>query len=158
MIKLLSAAALTAATLSLGACATVTRGSDVAWEVKSTPPGADVKTSNGMSCSPTPCSIKMPRKDKFTATLTKPGYKPAQVIVTNRIAGNGGVALAGNVLIGGIIGVGIDAVTGAALDLTPNPAVITLEPIDAAPVAAPAVSSAPMAAPAAPMTPPAKPN
>lgn len=36
--------------------------------------------------------------------------------------------MAGNVLVGGIIGAGVDAGTGAMLDLTPNPAHVDLRP------------------------------
>jgi hypothetical protein len=37
--------------------------------------------------------------------------------------------MAGNVIVGGIIGAGIDAGTGAMLNLVPNPVVLTLEPV-----------------------------
>ena len=121
-------AALAAATLSLGACATVTRGTSTAWEVQTTPSGAQVKTSHGHMCESTPCAIKMPRKSQFTATITKPGYKTATVSVTNKVSTGGGTAMAGNLLAGGIIGAGVDATSGAMLDLTPNPAVVVLEP------------------------------
>jgi hypothetical protein len=144
MMKLLPAAALTAAVLSLGACATVTRGEHTAWEVRTSPPGAQVKTSNGMICDSTPCSLRMMRKDKFTATITKPGYKTVEIKVTNKISGQGGLGLAGNVIIGGVIGLGVDAVTGASLDLTPNPVDLVLEKYE--PVAAPMAALAPEAA------------
>ncbi|WP_309090782.1 PEGA domain-containing protein [Phenylobacterium sp.] len=126
-MNLLRIAAVTAAAMSLGACATVTRGSSTAWEINSDPQGAKVETSNGHQCPATPCSIKMKRKSEFTATVTKPGYKPATVTVTNKVAGAGGAAMAGNVLVGGIIGGGVDIATGAMLDLTPNPAMVKLE-------------------------------
>ena len=113
--------------LPLGACATVTRGANTAWEVTTDPPGAQVTTSNGHQCPSTPCSIKMPRKSEFTAKITKDGYKPAEVSVTNKVATSGGVAMAGNVLIGGLIGAGVDVSTGAMLDLTPNPVHVNLE-------------------------------
>ena len=116
------------AVLTLPACATVTRGTNTAWEVTSTPPGARVETTNGHMCAATPCSIKMPRRSEFVATLTLPGYAPATVSVTNKIATGGGVAMAGNVLVGGIIGAGVDAGSGAMLDLTPNPAHVELAP------------------------------
>ena len=153
MMKLLRAVAVTAAALSLGACATVTRGEHTAWEVRTTPPGAQVKTSNGMICDSTPCSLRMMRKDTFTAKITKPGYKTVEVRVTNKISGQGGLGLAGNVIVGGIIGIGVDAVTGASLDLTPNPVELNLEP-DVAPVAAPApvATAAPAPATAPPAT------
>lgn len=126
-MKLHTVVALGAA-LTLGACATVTRGTNTAWEVNSDPQGAEVRTSNGHHCSATPCSIRMPRRSEFTATLTKDGYSPATVTVTNRVAGGGGAAMAGNVLVGGLIGAGVDASSGAMLDLTPNPAFVVLEP------------------------------
>jgi hypothetical protein len=126
-MKLKLATALCAA-LTLPACATVTRGSNTAWEVTSTPPGARVETSNGHQCAATPCSIKMPRRSEFVATLTREGFEPATITVTNKVATGGGVAMAGNVLLGGIIGAGVDAGTGAMLDLTPNPAHVDLTP------------------------------
>ena len=43
------------------------------------------------------------------------------------MATSGGAALAGNVLVGGIIGLGVDAATGASKELTPNPVSVTLE-------------------------------
>ena len=122
--------------LMLPACATVTRGTNTAWEITSTPSGARVETSNGHQCAATPCSIKMPRRSEFVATLTLPGYAPATVTVTNKVATNGGVAMAGNVLVGGVIGGGVDLASGAMLDLTPNPAHVDLQRSEAAPAAA----------------------
>lgn len=130
-MKLHTVVALGAA-LSLGACATVTRGTNTAWEVDSNPQGAEVHTSNGHHCPSTPCSIRMPRRSEFTATLTKEGYRPATVTVTNQVSGGGGTAMAGNVLVGGLIGAGVDATSGAMLDLTPNPVLIQLQPDESA--------------------------
>jgi len=113
--------------LSLSACATVTRGSNDEWIATSEPSGARVETTNGHMCTQTPCTIKMPRRSEFVATFSKDGYQSVNVHVDNRIAGNGAVGLAGNVLIGGVIGIGVDAVSGAALDLFPNPAHVVLE-------------------------------
>lgn len=117
---------------SLGACATVTRGSKDAWVVNSEPSGAKVETTNGHQCPATPCAIKMSRKSRFTATLTKPGYKPATVQVDHKTANAGAAGVAGNVLLGGVIGLGVDMATGASQDLVPNNVTITLEPEDAA--------------------------
>jgi hypothetical protein len=69
----------------------------------------------------------MPRKSEFSVTITKPGYKSYTGNVINKISGSGGAGMAGNVLVGGIIGVGVDASSGAMLDLVPNPLSITLE-------------------------------
>ena len=118
---------LIAASSSLAACATVTRGTSTAWQVNTTPVGASVKTTHGYFCESTPCSIKMPRKSAFTGTISKPGYKDLNIVVTNKVSSGGGAAMAGNVLIGGLIGAGVDASSGAMLDLTPNPVNVTLE-------------------------------
>jgi hypothetical protein len=127
-MRIVRFAVIAAATVAVSACATVTRGTSTAWEVQTTPSGAAVTTSNGHQCPSTPCSIKMKRKSEFTATITKPGYKTASVSVTNKVAGGGGAAMAGNLIAGGIIGAGVDASNGSMLDLTPNPAVVVLEP------------------------------
>ncbi|MBT9473745.1 MAG: PEGA domain-containing protein [Pseudomonadota bacterium] len=118
---------------SLAACATVTRGSEDAWVVNSEPSGAKVETTNGHQCQATPCAIKMKRKSEFTATLTKPGYKPATVQVSHKTAGAGAAGVAGNVLVGGVIGIGVDMYTGASQDLVPNPVTVKLEPEAPAP-------------------------
>lgn len=136
-------AGLAAAACSLAACATVTRGSSTAWEVNTTPPGATVRTSNGQACDSTPCSIKMSRKSEFTATIAKQGYKPVDVKVTTKISSAGGAGMAGNVLVGGLIGAGVDVATGAMNDLTPNPVNLALEKDEAKPVTASAAPTAP---------------
>jgi hypothetical protein len=119
---------------SSAACATVTRGSTEDFTVQSEPSGAAVKTTAGESCAATPCTFKMSRKAEFDVTVTKTGYKPATAHVTHQISKKGGTAMVGNAIVGGLIGVGVDAVTGAANDLRPNPVVVTLEP-DSVPVA-----------------------
>jgi|GEM_PF-250395 len=111
----------------LSACASVTRGSTDAWEVNSDPIGARVETTNGFQCDATPCAIRMKRKSEFVATVTKPGYKPATISVTHKTAKAGAAGMAGNVLVGGLIGVVVDSSTGATQDLVPNPAFVKLE-------------------------------
>lgn len=131
-MRLARVAVVLCAASSLAACATVTRGSKDAWVVSSDPTGAKVETTNGHQCPATPCAIKMSRKSKFTATLTKPGYKPATVQVSHKTANAGAAGVAGNVLLGGVIGLGVDIATGASQDLVPNNVMIKLEPDDAA--------------------------
>lgn len=113
--------------ISLSACATITRGTDDVLEIQTEPAGAQVTTSNGFQCEATPCAIKMPRKSELDVTMKKPGYKTARVHVTHKAGNAGGTAMAGNVIFGGIIGAGVDAGTGAMMDLVPNPVVVELE-------------------------------
>jgi hypothetical protein len=51
----------------------------------------------------------------------------------------------GNVILGGIIGIGVDAANGANQDLRPNPRVIRMEPVGATRATAPGVASADIA-------------
>ncbi len=116
--------------LSLGACATITRGTQQAMVIESTPAGAHVEMSNGMTCT-TPCSIRMSRESEFTATISKDGYETISANVTHTTAGAGAAGMAGNVLLGGIVGGVVDANTGATQNLTPNPLSVTLVPLNA---------------------------
>ncbi len=99
----LHALAVVGLSASLGACATITRGTTTKFTVESTPPGAAVRTSTGFSCAATPCSMKMPRKDVFDVTVSKAGFDPVVAHVDHE-AGVAGVAgFAGNVVAGGFI-------------------------------------------------------
>ena len=60
------------------------------------------------------------------------GYETAHVNVTTQVAGAGAAGMAGNVLVGGIIGVGIDAYSGGMLEHKPNPVKVTLVPVKTA--------------------------
>lgn len=123
--------AVAAFSLSLSACATVTRGTHDEFVVETDPAGAKVVTSNGYSCDKTPCSMKMPRKSEFEVTITKAGYKTWTGKVTNKQASGGSTAMAGNILIGGVVGLLVDSGNGSTLDLVPNPLIVTLEKEDA---------------------------
>ena len=117
------------AAIFLSGCTTITRGSNDVWEITTTPIGAEVSTSNGYHCESTPCAIRMPRRSEFVATVTMDGFNPATVNVTHRISGAGGAGMAGNVLVGGVIGAAVDMSTGAMNDLVPNPVHLELVPL-----------------------------
>ena len=95
--------------------------------IETTPQGASVLTSNGYSCDSTPCALEMPKKHGFIVTLTKEGCETRNVNVVTKMAKSGGAAVAGNVLVGGVVGLGVDAISGAAKELVPNPIKVTLE-------------------------------
>lgn len=142
--------------LALGGCATVTRGTTDQVTVNSEPTGATATTSTGLNCPSTPCTWEVSRKSEFVVTYTMPGYKPAQVPVNTKVAGAGAAGFAGNVLLGGIVGMGVDAATGSTLEHYPNPVFATLEPIGkpqkAAPIARVKKKSAPKKAEDAPQS------
>lgn len=116
---------------ALSACATVTRGTTESLSIQSEPDGARVELSSGQT-GITPCSFELKRKTDLMVFLHKEGFKDATVTVDSQVAGAGATGMAGNVLIGGIIGVGIDAASGATKSLRPNPVHVHLVVRDAA--------------------------
>ncbi|HTZ21949.1 MAG TPA: PEGA domain-containing protein [Opitutaceae bacterium] len=112
-------------------CATVTRGSKDSLVVETEPPGALVKV-NGQEAM-TPCSLKLPRKFEGPVYITKAGYEPLSIQVTSHVVTAGGVGMAGNVLIGGLIGAGVDVATGAMNSLSPNPIRVNMVKLAAEP-------------------------
>jgi PEGA domain len=115
-------------------CATITRGTSQAWSVQTEPAGANARLSTGEECT-TPCTLKLKRKSEFSVTISKEGYKELVTQVVSQIAGAGAAGMAGNVLVGGIVGVGVDAFSGATKELKPNPLVVTLEQMSPASIA-----------------------
>jgi hypothetical protein len=128
----------------LSNCASITRGTTDALVVKSNPDQADVRvtridkplTKKELSSNPndgqtitgkTPATFKLQRKGEYNVKISKAGYKSAETRVTNHVSGMGGTAMAGNVIAGGLIGVGVDAASGATKDLTPNPIEVNLQ-------------------------------
>jgi len=112
----------------LAGCGSITRGTEEDVAINAMPSGTNIQTSNGHQCQ-TSCVVKVPRKDSFTVTASKTGYQTETVNVGTKVSGGGAAGMAGNLLLGGIIGIGVDAATGAALDHYPNPVNIVLEPV-----------------------------
>jgi hypothetical protein len=122
MIKKIAAIVVIATT---SACATITRGTDQTYVIESDPPGANAALSTGISCT-TPCSLRLKRRQSMTVDITRKGYEPVRATVTSGVSGGGGAAMAGNVLVGGIIGAVIDGTNGSMNDLRPNPLRVSL--------------------------------
>lgn len=134
MNKFALIAALTATT----GCATVIRGADDKVAFESVPSGATVTAEritesddNPISCV-TPCKLELGRKRDYNVTFALNGYKPAKAKLSSVVSGDGAAGFLGNALIGGPIGAVVDAGTGAAQDLAPNPMKATLALIDSA--------------------------
>jgi len=111
---------------SAGACGTITRGSTSDVTFNSVPAGAQVQTSIGLNCPATPCTFPISRKQAFVATFSLDGYEPQQIPVTTEISGGGAAGMAGNLVVGGLVGIVVDASTGASLDHSPNPVFATM--------------------------------
>lgn len=118
-------------------CATVTRGhTDEVW-FESEPPGARVRLEPSTIDCITPCRQELRRKREYLVHFEKEGYVAAQVRLSPKFAGAGAAGFAGNVILGGLVGMGVDAATGASKVLRPNPVQVTLLPATAPPVPLP---------------------
>ncbi len=119
--------------VSLSACATVTKGSNDTVKMTSIPSEATIlfedtaKKLQPQTCQ-TPCEIELNRKRIYKATVSKENHEDFVVMMEPKLSTSGGTAFAGNLLVGGLIGAGVDAATGAAKDLTPNNLEVTLAP------------------------------
>ncbi|MBR1125026.1 PEGA domain-containing protein [Bradyrhizobium lablabi] len=128
----------------VGGCASVSRGTTENISIASTPSGAEA-TITGLdvpTACVTPCAVVVKRNADISVAFQKEGYAPQIVQLTKEVPGTGAAGFAGNLLLGGIVGMGVDAYTGAATDHKPNPVTVTLEPL----------------APPAPARPPRKPR
>lgn len=119
------------ASTSLVGCATVLRGTRQDYTIETTPSGATATLSNGESCV-TPCELHLKRGREFNVQFELDGYQTGWVAVDSVFSGGGAAGVAGNVLLGGIIGAGVDASNGSLNNLEPNPLRVTLSPVGSA--------------------------
>jgi hypothetical protein len=119
-------------------CASVTRGTTENISIATTPAGAtaDIAGLENPTACVTPCVVQAKRSADITITINKEGYQPQIIPLTKEIPGTGAAGFAGNLLLGGVVGMGVDAVTGAAQDHKPNPVIVTLQPVAPPPAAA----------------------
>jgi hypothetical protein len=141
---------------ALSGCASATRGWQEQLTVTSTPAGAQAEIISAQAGQPqsapaadersgavapapvgpqapvvctTPCVVQIKRNDDITVRVSMPGYETAVVPLTKELAQGGAVGFAGNVLLGGVVGMAVDAASGATLDHKPNPVIVTLQPL-----------------------------
>lgn len=123
--------------VAVGGCASVARGTSENLNVISNPPGAvatvgDTSNDTLMTCV-TPCVVSVMRNADISVSAKKDGYQTEGMRLRLESSGAAAAAEAGNVLLGGIVGLGVDMYTGAAFDHKPNPVELTLEPLPTAP-------------------------
>ncbi|MDE2377880.1 PEGA domain-containing protein [Bradyrhizobium sp.] len=114
----------------LGGCASITRGTTENISISSTPSGAEAAVSGldvPTTCT-TPCAIVAKRNADISITFQKEGFESQTVQLTKEIPATGAAGFAGNIIAGGLVGMGVDAVTGAATDHKPNPVIVTMQP------------------------------
>jgi hypothetical protein len=119
-----------ATVLVAGGCASIISGRTATVNIDSNPSQANVvirdKHGKEVLTTHTPATVELKRKDRFiwparyTATLEKPGFQAKTVAIRPTI----NPWILGNVVAGGVIGLAVDNVTGAAW----KPQVASLHP------------------------------
>jgi hypothetical protein len=105
-------------------CATIVHGTHQDIACSTSPSGATVRSADGFKCT-TPCTVTLTRKKDNTLTIEKEGYETSTVAIRSVLSG----AVAGNIIAGGLIGWGVDAVSGGQDRLVPETVDVTLKPL-----------------------------
>jgi len=108
-------------------CATIVKGTTQEIPVSSEPTGARVSV-DGSAAGTTPTTVTLSRKANHMVTIEKEGYQSESVAITKSMGG----AVAGNIIAGGLVGWGVDAVSGAQYNLNPTTVNVRLQPVAAA--------------------------
>lgn len=121
MKKVVFASILGAGFCLLGGCASIVKGTNQSISITTTPvDGARCELSNNKGTwyvNNTPASITVHRSfEELNVRCEKRGYGKGRLSVKS----NTTASVAGNVLLGGVIGAGVDVANGAAYDYPQN--------------------------------------
>ncbi|MEM0543072.1 PEGA domain-containing protein [Flavobacterium sp. j3] len=99
----------------LSSCATIMSGSKQNVKFASNPSSATIYIDE-VEVGKTPFEMKLARKSEHEVMIKLEGYQTYQTTLTKKFNG----WFVGNILIGGLIGIIIDPITGAMYNLTPK--------------------------------------
>jgi hypothetical protein len=112
-MKLLAIAAIAALGAALSGCATIIQGTTQSVSVNTVPEGGaqcTLTNSQGTWYVVSPGSVTVHKtKTDLDVTCNKPGYEPGHVLAKSHFGGT----TAGNLIAGGVVGIGVDAASGA---------------------------------------------
>ncbi len=125
--KLLSVPLLFAAYALLSGCATIVHlGGSEEINLSSEPAGAKV-VIDGTELGVTPLATKVERKKDHAIVLNKEGFQETQTRVESHISW----WVAGNVILGGLVGILVDVMSGGGYTIEPDAVAVTLKPVEA---------------------------
>ncbi len=113
-------------TIFWSGCATIIQGTTQRVPVSSVPSGARL-TVNESTAYTTPTVLELSRKEHHTLQFSLEGYQPEVIKLESVTSG----VVMGNILLGGLIGWGVDAASGGQYRLVPESVHIALRPISA---------------------------
>jgi hypothetical protein len=128
--KALIGLALAAVAALTSGCATIVKGTSQEIPIASEPSGARVSV-NGSPSGTTPTRVTLSRKQNHVITMEKEGFESESVAITKSMGG----AVAGNIIAGGLVGWGVDAVSGAQYNLHPETVNVRMRPLANGPAA-----------------------
>jgi hypothetical protein len=96
-------------------CATIIHGSSQKVDIASSPDDADVWV-DGVRLGTTPTRLNLKRGHSHNIKIQKEGFKETTIYIDNQVS----AWIIGNVIFGGIIGCGLDFISGGAYDLKPE--------------------------------------
>ncbi|HEY6621589.1 MAG TPA: PEGA domain-containing protein [Steroidobacteraceae bacterium] len=103
------------AVLVMSGCATVIHGTRQDVGISSTPTGASVTIDN-LQSGTTPVFAKLRRKENHVVRISLAGFQPIDLTLTSSVSG----WVWGNIAIGGLIGLAVDAISGGMYKLSPE--------------------------------------
>jgi hypothetical protein len=115
------------ALLLITGCATIIHGTRQDVGISSTPTGASVSIDN-LQSGTTPVFSKLRRKENHVVRISLAGYQPLDLTLTSSVSG----WVWGNIAIGGLIGLAVDAISGGMYKLSPEELSATLGATSAA--------------------------
>jgi hypothetical protein len=119
----LRATALGAMMMAITGCAAIFNGTRQNITATSAPDAATIAVEPGGAKYTTPASMSLERKNEYNLTFTKDGYSSGVFHVEKHL--NGGMVVL-DVLFTGLVGVVVDAATGAWYNLDPATAQVVL--------------------------------
>lgn len=114
--------------LVLPGCGVIFGGAHQSISLESTPDHSSVEFKKSGRTVVTPSEVSLERKGNYVLTFQKDGYRPHQAEITRHL--RAGILVLDIVV--GLVGVIVDAATGAWYTLKPERLDITLEKVDAA--------------------------
>lgn len=109
--------------VSCVSCATIVNGTTQKVSISSDPLGASIFV-DGAPAGCTPNCIELKRKREHLISLSKEGFEDENVKLEPVLSG----AVAGNIIAGGFIGWGVDAVSGSQYRLIPETVNVRMRP------------------------------
>lgn len=123
MLRIVYCLTLASFIVASSGCAQIIRGSSTVVTVQSTPPGALVQSSMGMSCQ-SPCALSLSRNTSQSLTIQADGYQPVSVTLLSQF--NVGWFLIDLILTGPFV---LISFAGGLYDLSQNNIFVTLQPM-----------------------------